>query len=149
VANYDWKRPNRAYEPEFYRSWNINLIATLSVFNWGQRHHEIQKVKAQKRQLTELHEQFADYVRFEVRQAYQLVEESRQAVKIAKQAVAQAEENFRVTSTNYEAGVLTNADLLDAQTGLTQAKIVLVQVNTQHMSAIATLQAATSDIEEQ
>jgi outer membrane protein TolC len=149
VANYDWKRPNREYEPEFYGSWNVNLVATLSVFNWGQRHHEVQKVKAQKRQLTELHEQLADYVRFEVRQAYQLVEESRQAVKIAEQAVAQAEENFRVTSTNYEAGVLTNSDLLDAQTGLTQARIVLVQANTQQMSAIASLQAATSDIEEQ
>jgi len=149
VANYDWKRPNREYAPEFYKSWNINLIATLSVFNWGQRHHEIQKVKAQKRQLTELHEQFADYVRFEVRQAYQLVEESRQAVKIAEQAVAQAEENFRVTSTNYEAGVLTNSDLLDAQTGLTQARISLVQAKIQQMSAVATLQAATSDIEEQ
>jgi len=149
VANYDWKRPNREYEPEFYNSWNINLVATLSVFNWGQRHYEIQKVKAQKQQLTELHEQLSNFVKFEVRQAYQLVEESRQAVKIAKQAVAQAEENFRVTSTNYKAGVLTNSDLLDAQTGLTQSKIALVQAKTQHMGAVATLQTATSDIEEQ
>ena len=148
VANYDWKRPNREYEPEFYGSWNINLVATMSIFNWGQRHHEIQKVKAQKRQLTELHEQLADYVRFEVRQAYQLVDESQQAAKIAEQAVAQAEENFRVTSTNYEAGVLTNSDLLDAQTALTQARIALVQAKTQQMSARASLQAATSDIEE-
>ena len=149
VANCDWKRPNREYEPEFYRSWNINLVASLSVFNWGRRHHEIQKVKAQKRQLMELHEQLTDYVKFEVRQAYQLVEESRQEVKIAELAVAQAEENFRVTSTNYEAGMLTNSDLLDAQTGLTQAKIAFVQAKTQHMSAAASLQAATSDIEEQ
>jgi len=149
VANYDWKRPNREYKPEFYRSWNINLVATLSVFNWGQRHHEIQKVKAQKRQLAELQKQLADYVRFEVRQAYQLVEESLQEVRIAEQAVTQAEENFRVTSTNYEAGVLTNSDLLDAQTGLTQARIALIQAKTQQMSAVASLQAATSDIEEQ
>lgn len=149
VANYDWKRPNREYEPEFYGSWNINLVATLSIFNWGQRHHEIQKVKAQKRQLIELHKQLADYVRFEVRQAYQLVEESRREVKIAEQAVAQAEENFRVTSTNYEAGVLTNSDLLDAQTGLTQARIALAQAKTKHMGAVATLRTATSDIEEQ
>ena len=148
VANYDWKQPNREYEPEFYRSWNINLVATLNVFNWGQRHYEIQKIKAQKRQLMELHKQLADHVRFEVRQAYQLVEESRKVVKIAEQAVAQAEENFRVTSTNYEAGVLTNSDLLDAQNGLTQSRIALIQAKTQHMSAIASLQTATSDIEE-
>ncbi len=148
VGNYDWKRPNREYEPEFYGSWNINLVATLSIFNWGQRHYEIQRVKAQKRQLAELHEQLADYVRFEVRQAYQLVEESQQEVEIAEQAVNQAEENFRVTSTNYEAGALTNSDLLDAQAGLTQAKIALIQVKTKYKGAIASLQTATSDIEE-
>lgn len=149
VANYDWKRPNREYEPEFYRSWNINLVATMNIFGWGQRHHEIQKIKAQKRQVAELHEQLADYVRFEVRQAYQLVEESQQEVRIAEQAVDQAEENFRVTSTNYEVGVLTNSDLLDAQAGLTQARIALVQAKTKHMGAVASLRAATSDIEEQ
>ena len=63
--------------------------------------------------------------------------------------MAQAEENFRVTSTNYEAGVLTNSDLLDAQTGLTQARIALVQAKTQQMSAVARLKVAISDIEEQ
>lgn len=148
VANYDWKRPNREYEPEFYGSWNINLVATLDIFHWGQRHREIQKVKTQQRQLSELRKQYADYVRFEVRQAYQLVDESLEEVGIAKQAVAQAEENFRVTSTNYEAGVLTNSDLLDAQTELTKAKIAFIQAKTQQMSAIANLQAAVSDIEE-
>jgi len=148
VANYDWKRPNREYESEFYSSWNINLIATLDVFSWGQRHHEIQKVEAQKRQLSELQSQLADYITLEVRQAYLSVQESRQEVDIAGLAVTQADENYRVTSTNYQAGAMTNSDLLDAQTALTQAKITSIQSKANLKKAVVNLQTAISENKE-
>jgi len=148
VANYDWKRPNREYEPEFYSSWNINLIASLDVFSWGQRHHEIQKAEAQKRQLAELQSQLADYIMLEVRQAYLSVQEALQEVNIADLTVTQAEENYRVTSTNYQAGTMTNSDLLDAQTALTQAKIASVQAKANLKKAIVNLQTAVSDNKE-
>jgi len=148
VANYDWKRPNREYEPDFYSTWNINLIATLDVFSWGQRHHEIQKVEAQKRQLTELQSQLADYINLEVRQAYLSVQEALQEVDIANLAVTQADENYRVTSANYQAGAMTNSDLLDAQTALTQAKIASIQAKANLKKAIVNLQTAISENKE-
>jgi len=148
VANYDWKRPNREYEPDFYSTWNINLIATLDVFSWGQRHHEIQKVEAQKRQLTELQSQLADYINLEVRQAYLSVQEALQEVDIANLTVTQADENYRVTSANYQAGAMTNSDLLDAQTALTQAKIASIQAKANLKKAIVNLQTAISENKE-
>ena len=148
VANYDWKRPDREYDPEFYSSWNINLIATLDIFSWGQRHHEIQKVEAQKRQLLELQSQLSDYITLEVRQAYLSVQESRQEVDIAGLAVTQADENYRVTSANYQAGAMTNSDLLDAQTALTQAKIASIQAKAHLKKAIVNLETAISENKE-
>ncbi len=148
VANYDWNRPNREYAPEFYSSWNINLVATLDLFSWGQRHHEIQKVEAQKRQLSEFKSQLADYITLEVRQAYLYVQEALQEVDIANLAVIQADENFRVSSTNYKAGVMTNSDLLDAQTALTQAKIVSIQSKANLKKAIVNLQTSISEHKE-
>jgi len=148
VANYDWKRPDREYDPEFYSSWNINLIATLDIFSWGQRHHEIQKVEAQKRQLLELQSQLSDYITLEVRQAYLSVQESRQEVDIAGLAVTQADENYRVTSANYQAGAMTNSDLLDAQTVLTQAKIASIQAKAHLKKAIVNLETAISENKE-
>jgi len=148
VANYDWKRPNREYNPEFYDSWNINLVATMNIFGWGQRHHEIQKVKAQKNQLAEFHKQFADLIKLETRLAYQSVLEARQEVDIAELAVFQATENYRVTSENYHAGMKTNSDLLDAQTALTQSKIIYIQIKAKYKIAIASLQTAISDTKE-
>lgn len=148
VANYDWKRPNREYAPEFYSSWNINLVATLDVFNWGQRHHEIQKVEAQKRQLSEFQSQLADYITLEVRQTYLYVQEALQEVDIANLAVTQADENFSVNLANYKAGVMTNSDLLDAQTALTQAKIVSIQSKANLKKAIVNLQTSISEHKE-
>jgi len=148
VANYDWKRPNREYESDFYSTWNINLIATLDVFSWGQRHHEIQKVEAQKRQLSELQSQLADYITLEVRQAYLSVQEALQEVDIANLAVTQADENYRVTSANYQAGAMTNSDLLDAQMALTQAKIASIQSKANLKKAIVNLETAISENKE-
>jgi len=148
VANYDWKRPDREYQPEFYSTWNINLIATLDVFSWAQRHFEIQKVEAQRKQLSELQTQLADYITLEVRQAYLSVQEAREEVDISTLAVNQAEENYRVTSANYQAGVVTNSDLLDAQTALTQAKIASIQAKANLKKAIVNLQTATSENKE-
>jgi len=148
VANYNWDRPNREYEPEFYSSWNINLIATLDIFSWGQRHHEIQKAEAQKRQLMELQSQLADYITLEVRQSYLSVQEALQEVDIADLAVTQADENYRVTSANYHAGAMTNSDLLDAQTALTQAKIDSIQSKANLKKAIVNLQTAISENKE-
>ena len=148
VANYGWKRPNRKYEPDFYSTWNINLVATLDVFSWGQHHHEIQRVEAQKRQLSEFQSQLADYITLEVRQAYLSVQEALQEVDIADLAVTQADENYRVTSTNYQAGAMTNSDLLDAQAALTQAKIASIQAKANLKKAIVNLQTATSENKE-
>jgi len=124
------------------------LIATLDIFSWGQRHHEIQKVEAQKRQLSELQSQLADYITLEVRQAYLSVQESLQEVDIADLAVTQADENYRVTLANYQAGVVTNSDLLDAQTALTQAKIVSIQSKANLKTAIVNLETAISENKE-
>ena len=148
VANYDWNRPNREYAPEYYSSWNINLVATLDIFNWGQRHHEIQKVKAQEKQLTEFQSQLADYITLEVRQAYLFVQEALQEVDISKLAVTQAEENYRISSANYQAGVMTNSDLLDAQTSFTQAKITSIQSKANLKKAIVNLQTSISENKE-
>lgn len=148
VGNYDWKRPNREIQPDFYSTWNVNLVASLDVFSWGQRHHEIQRVEAQRKQLLETESQLADYIMLEVRQAYLSVQEARQEVDIATLAAKQAEENYRVTSTNYQAGVGTNSDLLDAQTALTLAKITALQAKADLKKSLVNLQTATSDKKE-
>jgi len=96
----------------------------------------------------ELQSQLDDYITLEVRQAYLSVQESLQEVDIANLAVTQADENYRVTSANYQAGAMTNSDLLDAQTALTQAKIASIQSKANLKKAIVNLQTAISENKE-
>jgi len=122
VGNYDWRRPNRQYEPEFYGSWNAALLLQLDLFNWGETHYRIQEAQSAYRQIAEATRLLENRVALQVKQAYLGLEESRRAVELAEEALRQAEENYRVTSENFRASVATNTDLLDAQADLTKAR---------------------------
>ena len=56
-----------------------------------------------------------DGVRLEVRRAYYNLDSTRQEVEVARAAIAQAQEGFRINQNRYEAGLTTIADLLGAE----------------------------------
>lgn len=145
IGNYDWKRPDRQYEPEFYGSWNISLALQMNLFNWGSTHFNIQKAKISHNQISESYEMLAEGISLEVKQAYLNLNEAREALQIAEENIVQADENFRVTSENFHEGLATNADLLDAQTLLTRAKIERATVHADLLLAQAKLSLATAD----
>ena len=144
VGNYDWKRPNQQYEPDFYGSWNITLALQVELFNWGSTHYNIQKARIAQRQIVESYNLLADGISLEVKQAFLNLGEAREALDIAEETIIQAEENFRMTKENFHEGVATNADLLDAQTSLTSAKIDRATTHADLLIAQARLNLVTA-----
>ena len=41
IFNYQYQRPNRQYEPEFYDCWNATVAASWDIFSWGDRIFQI------------------------------------------------------------------------------------------------------------
>lgn len=122
IGNHEWKRPDREYEPEFYRSWNVTLALKANVFDWGAIHHQVAHAEMEQRQLEENAEILTDGILLQVKQSYLAWEEARRAVDLAGQAKAQAEENHRLALESFREGVATSTDLLDAEALLTRAK---------------------------
>jgi len=147
VGNYDWKRPNRQYEPEFYGSWNVLLTMQLDLFNWGETHYRIQEAQSAYRQIAEASKLLADRISLEVKQAYLTLFESQRGLELAEEALAQAQENYRVTRENFHAGVATNTDLLDAQAELTRAKTEKVNAHADLLIAQGKFDFATAGYE--
>lgn len=147
VGNYDWKRPNRQYEPEFYGSWNVVLTMQLDLFNWGDTHYRIQQAKSDYRQISEAARLLESGIALEVKQAYLTLLESRRGLELAEEALEQAEENFRVTRENFHAGVVTNTDLLDAQADLTRAKTEKIDAQADLLLAQEKFEFATAGYE--
>jgi outer membrane protein len=61
-------------------------------------------------------------IRLDVRSAHIGVTTATEAMEVAKQAVEQAEENFRIEVKRYESTSNTSFDVLDAETQLTTAR---------------------------
>jgi outer membrane protein TolC len=143
VGNFDWKRPNREIEPEFYAAWNMTLAVQLDLFHGGAKYYKLQKANLALRQLDENYAILSDAVRLEVKQGYLALREAREALKIAGEMVFQAEESYRVTRSNFKAGTATNADVLDAQLELTQAEMQQVSAQADLLLARAKLVRAS------
>jgi outer membrane protein TolC len=76
----------------------------------------------------------------DVTEAYQAYETARVETSYAIQAVAVAQENYRVQQARYRAGASTILDLLDSQSQLTEAQAELVQVRYATRLALAGLE---------
>jgi outer membrane protein TolC len=61
-------------------------------------------------------------------------------LEVSKKAVAQAEENYRITNQQFKQNISTNTDLLDARVFLSRAR-------TQHINALYDLFLSISEIE--
>jgi outer membrane protein TolC len=68
-----------------------------------------------------------DAVAVEVRQCWLNLRKSREKIPVGRASVAQAEENLRVTTERFKEGVALNADVLDAEVTLLQARTNLTQ----------------------
>jgi OMF family outer membrane factor len=76
-------------------------------------------MRAAESRLLELDRQIA----FEVRQRRFEVQSSRSAISVAADGVRAAAEALRVVRERFNAGVTTNAEVLDAETALLQAQL--------------------------
>lgn len=123
MGNYNWDRPNRSYEPEFYENWSITIAAQMNVFDWGGRWNRVREAKATRVQAERGLKMMEDAVRLDVEAAWQEHDAARTAVDIAERGVAQARESYRVTEESFKSGVASNSDVLDANTALRAAEM--------------------------
>ncbi|MFH1689853.1 MAG: TolC family protein [Candidatus Eisenbacteria bacterium] len=142
MGSYNWDRPDREYEPEFYDHWSVTLAAQMNVFDWGGRWNRVREAKATRLQTERGLKLMESAVRLEVEQSWYLHDEAIEAVSIAERGVVQARESFRVARESFRNGVLTNSDVLDAQTMLLTAETQLVDARAGLRLAEASLELA-------
>ena len=78
-------------------------------------------------------------VSFKIYEAYLNVEEARQSILLAKEALKTAEEGARLLKLRYENGLSSFGDLLETQAGLEQARAGVVERTNAYKSALAAL----------
>ncbi len=87
-----------------------------------------------------------DSILLEVRDAFQKLRVAETNIHTAREALAQAKENFRITNLQYQEGVTTSTEVLDARTFLTQAEVNLHQALYGYRIAEAELKRAVGEM---
>ena len=125
AGNYYYLRPNPRILPaldKFRSTWDVGLAVSLDVWNWGQTRSQTEQAKAQLAQARDARKLLEDQAVLDVTQSRLALAQARDKIRVAAQAVAQAEENLRMVRDRFRQGVALNTDVLDAEVFLLQAK---------------------------
>jgi outer membrane protein TolC len=103
-------------------SWHLMAIANWNFWEWGKTKNRVEASRSRENQAEALLIHLRDQIPLEVKNAWLLLQEAEKQVQVSKQAIGQAEENFRIASERYREQVGTATDVIDAQTLLTRAR---------------------------
>jgi len=102
--------------------WSFMAGASWNIFEWGKTREDVSAARSQLRQEELARLQLMDQIALEVKEAFLALKVAEKNIFVAKKAVEQGEENFRMAQERYKEQVGTLTDVLDSQTLLTQAQ---------------------------
>ena len=144
-ANLGYQYPNREFERDFYTNWSLGFVATMNIFDWGKTAYRTRESKSRLAQAEISEQSVRDAVTLDVTRTHLALAEARDEIDVSREAVAQAEENYRVTDERLKEGLATDTDLLDAEVLLTNARVTLSNALVDYMIARADLARAMGD----
>jgi outer membrane protein TolC len=119
VANYTHSVGSQ-FNPT--NAWFIGATASWDIWEGGGTYYGMDESKARMAQALSARRKAEDMIRLETRSAHVNATTAAQALTVARDAVEQAEENFRIEQKRYESGDNTSFDVLDAENQLTTAR---------------------------
>ena len=127
-GSYDYNRPNmRVFpvQPQFKGTWNVGVFLSLDLAGLYTNKAKEVETRFGVERLTTAIDQLRDGIQMEVNASYQSYRQTVDKIRVARKAVEQATENFRVEQNRLRAAATTPADFLDANTQLVQAQLNL------------------------
>jgi len=122
--------------------WTITLKGEWTFWEWRKKGHDVAAARAKLAKANYLLKEIKDNIQLEVKGAYLSLREAEKNIQVAKKAVVQAEENFRMNEERYKQQVATSTDVLNALTLLTQARTNYFNALSEHNIAWARLERA-------
>jgi outer membrane protein len=103
-------------------SWYVGVTASWNFWEWGRTKYRVDYSRSRENQSNDALQNVRDQVALDLKNAWLAAHEAEKQIQVAKTAITQAEENFRISKERYKEQVGTSTDVLDAQTLLTRAK---------------------------
>ncbi len=98
----------------FEGMWMANVGVDWKIYDGSSRHRS-DALSRQAIALKEQRDDLSGMIGLQVRQAWLDIQETQKRIAVTRQAIAQADENLKVTSDRYQQGLSTNTDMLKAE----------------------------------
>ncbi len=144
-ANYDYARPNQRIIPpkdQWDGSWDVGISLQWNIWDWSATSAQTAQAEAALSQTRASVAQLEDVVALDVAQQYFKRKEAQEKISVAEDGLKQATESHRITSEKFKQGLVTNSEMLDAETALLQARISHTQAMIDFVLAVARLKKA-------
>jgi outer membrane protein len=94
--------------------WMVNVGMQWKLFD-GSTRHSSDAINRQAISLKEQRDDLGSIISLQVRQAWLDIQEAKKRIEVTQQAIAQADENMKVTTDRYQQGLSTNTEVLKAE----------------------------------
>ncbi|HUZ61931.1 MAG TPA: TolC family protein [Hanamia sp.] len=125
---------------------NIGVGLQYNLSSLWKTKAKIQEAQSREKEVIENEAQLDDVVRLQVNQDFENLLLSQRKISVFEKAVAQAEENYRITKNKYDNALVNTTDLLDANVSLLQSKINLAVAKADVLLAYSKLLETTGTL---
>lgn len=146
IGSGNYNAPEQRLFPNqnvFTPTWFVGINVNWAISSLFKNPEKVTESKLTITKTNALYNQVQEGILMEVNAAYADYLQATQKIIIAKKAVEQATENFRVEQNKINASVITTTDFLDANTKLLQAKLNLNAANANAQLALKKLNKTT------
>lgn len=144
-GSYDYLHGLEINDETFMKKGAFSVFLNVSVplFHFGERTNKVKSAKAKLEQTRLEQENASEKMLLELMQAANNLDEARLETELSDRSLEQAEENMKVSGKQYEVGLETLSDYLEAQMLWQQAYQTRVDAHFQlYVNYIAYLKAA-------
>ena len=127
---FDPMDPNR-----FVDNWNAGVQLIVPLFDGFSTKHQVQQAKLQQQAIELQAAEIRDLIQMQVRQALVSLNQVADKIDALKENVALAMEALQVADTQYQEGLASSLDVLNAQQALSQSELLYTQMIYNHIMA--------------
>jgi outer membrane protein TolC len=121
VATYQNTQGQGVFFPQ--NAFFAGGVLKWELWDWGNKYYSLQAAKARVQQAEVGEQLMREGVSLQTKKAFLDLQQSEEELGVARAAIQEAEENFRIEQRRFEANANTSTDVLDAQLALTRAQL--------------------------
>jgi len=129
----------------FISNWNVGLQLSFPLFDGFATVHKTNQAKIESQKTTLQKEELQDLVTLQIQQAVTTMEQAALKIISQEENIELAEEALQVTTTQFQQGMVSSLDVLNAQQTLAQSEMMYTQALFNHIMARIEISRAMED----